>query len=575
MAIQFDFDSIKQRLQNSLRAKTSWANILFYSTNMRLIDIVAEEIAYDMQYDEMLTREAKWNISRQISSIMAETKFFSYFPHRKIGAIGTIKVSTVKTFDYSYGINVDFPKYTIVSAGDIFLTTSESVSLLTNEQYKLISVVQGTPKIYSFTAQGSQFETFSIDNDSLDNNTYDVYVNNELYTGLDSIREATDGTQKVYTLSNNNDFSGVKLQFGDGYFGRNLVVGDSIVFKCIETLASSGNITSAGLVNTFVSKVYDTNRNSITVYCTNTEPIIGGLEYEDIETIRENAPKSYKSGDTAITKDDYRAIMDDFSFIKKVNVWGEAEVNEDLGNIPGTYINQEENVVHVSLVSTNDIAITPTQELIIRESINEKKSPTDIISFENPNFIYINFIVYAYVTNKNYTLSYVSSNIDTALSVGYSVAYLDFKTSIYQSDYISKVSSASGVGYHETSFNLFKYEYFISAYSAPININMSNIKPNSIKLYKKNDADATDVYALFGHDNGVGVLVGESGYDLSVSSIDYNTGIGNLIIIAGMTGLYMNLSIKVVFSTTNANIVPTKRNQFISYGSSSITVDYV
>ena len=80
----FDFDSVKKRLQDRLKAKTSWANILFFSTNERIIDIVAEEIAYSMQYDEMLTRESKWNLAQQITSIMSENQFFNYFLIEKL-----------------------------------------------------------------------------------------------------------------------------------------------------------------------------------------------------------------------------------------------------------------------------------------------------------------------------------------------------------------------------------------------------------------------------------------------------------------------------------------------------------
>ena len=83
MSVMFDFDSVKKRLQDRLKAKTSWANILFFSTNQRIIDIVAEEIAYSMQYDEMLTRESKWNIAQQITSIMSENQFFNYVVYNR------------------------------------------------------------------------------------------------------------------------------------------------------------------------------------------------------------------------------------------------------------------------------------------------------------------------------------------------------------------------------------------------------------------------------------------------------------------------------------------------------------
>ena len=50
----FDFDSIYTRLENDLRSKASWADILFYSTNRRLLEVVAEGISQLASYYQLL-----------------------------------------------------------------------------------------------------------------------------------------------------------------------------------------------------------------------------------------------------------------------------------------------------------------------------------------------------------------------------------------------------------------------------------------------------------------------------------------------------------------------------------------
>jgi len=149
-------------------------------------------------------------------------------------------------------------------------------------------------------------------------------------------------------------------------------------------MGSNGNVHSQNSITTVSSIIYDEENLEVDLYCTNDNEISNGLDYEDIEKIKVNAPKSYKAGNTAITTDDYKAIMSKFSFVKKVNVWGESEVNEDLHNPPGTLIPQEENVVHVCLISTETSGVSSEQELQIREEILTKKSPTDIVVFEQP-----------------------------------------------------------------------------------------------------------------------------------------------------------------------------------------------
>lgn len=571
--IQFDAVSVAERIKDKLRAKSSWQDILFFSTNQRIIDAVAEEIADDMQYDEKLTTECKWNLAKQTTSILAENKFFNYFPYRKNGASGVLKVSTSPTYNTSYSLPIAINKYDVFASDTLNFCALINQTLLASDMYKNIEIVQGTPKEETFTALGNSFETFTVNNSSIENNYYDVYVNNEIYTKVDSIREADSATSKVYVLENLNDFSGVTIQFGDDYFGRKLVLGDTVVFKYIETAGDQGNVGSAGIIVNTVSTFYDSTGKAVQLYCTNDSAINGGTTYEDIENIREKAPKKYKSGDTAITSDDYKSIIEAFPFVKKVNVWGEEEVNEDAGNEPGTFIAAEENVVHVAIVSNLDSSITAYQESLIREGINNKKGPTDIIQFDETNFIYIAFNIAAFITDKNYTISYVTEQIATQLSTKYSISALSFKHPIYLSDYIATINNADGVGYHNTTFQLYTFDSFTSSYVCNIDIAMTNIKPNSVKLYIK-DVTQTGLYVLFAQDDGAGNLVANGTLTLSGSTINYTNGIATVIITDGLTAAYPNYSIKTVFSVTDSSILPTARNQIISLGDGTTTVTY-
>ncbi|MFA5759731.1 MAG: hypothetical protein WC942_10305 [Clostridia bacterium] len=569
--IQFDAESIKARLIERLKAKESWANILFYSTNQRLIDIFAEELAYNMLYDELLTREIKWSFARQISSLMAETKFFNYYPHRKIAASGLLRISSSKTFDQSYGYNIPIPSFTTFSSGNIDFCTIDTTTLLNSENYKDITIIQGTPKSETFIASGDLYESFTILNDSIAENIIEVYVNSELWEKIDSIREAEEVTSKVYVVDNLNDFSGIDISFGNDYFGKKLSLGDTVHIKYVETLGLNGNIGSSNIITTVKSTLYDTEGEEVDMYCNNIDSIIGGDNIEDIESIRANAPKAYQSNDRAITKEDYKYLLESFFYIKKATVWGEVETNEDLGNLPGTYLPVEENVVHVSCITTSDSQISSTQESDIRDEINEKKAPTDIVVFEPVNFIYLVFNIDLYVSDKKYTLANVVESVRSTLADDYSIDKLDFKQPIRHSDYISKVDMVNGVDYHDTVISYYKYETFNTAYEADIIIEMANIKPSSVKISASFD---NGDYFPIAFDDGFGLLVGESGYTVTASTINYSTGLGVLLVTDGLTEVFSNYIIKVEFEVNSTNILPTKRYQMISYGDSNITAQY-
>lgn len=573
--VQFDFDSIKNRLIERLRTKESWKNILFFSTNSRIIDVFAEELEYCMQMNEIYSTECKWTLAKQRSSIMSEVQFFNYYPYRKIGATGFVRVSTSSTFNSSYPRMIPILKYSEFSTSSgITVLCSETTNIPAGVNYVDIPVVQGTYKSQTFLATGIENESFKIINPSVENFVFDVYVNNELYTVISFIRESSSGLDKVCTVTNINDFSGIIITFGDGYFGRKLNNGDIVEIKYIETNGLSGNIDSSNIVTNVVSTIYDSTGIEVELFCTNTSSISGGRNYEDIEDIRVKAPKSYQAGNRAISKNDYESIVDSFSFIKKSTCWGETETNLDKGNLPGTYIPTEENVVHISAVSTTDQTVSTEQQVQIRDVLNEIKSPIDIVVFENVNFIKIKFIVEAFVKDKKYSLSNVTSLIHNTLSNTYSIEKMNFKQQIRYSDYVSLIDGIEGVDYHNTTIQYYKEELFSSAYNADLKPEISNIKPTTVFVYVKNSKATNAAWIKIAHDDGYSNLVGETGYTVSASSINYSLGIGSLVVTSGLTEDFTNYLIRIYFETTIQNIVPTKRYQIVSFGEADIDTQY-
>lgn len=573
--VSFDYDSIRNRLIERLRAKESWKDILFYSTNARLIDIFAEELAYNMQMNEIYTTECKWSLAQQISSILTEVQFFNYTPHRKTGAVGSVIISSSKSFNAAHPKSIEIPKYTTFATESDISVCSTSTANLTPSLYTLeIPVVQGESKETTFIASGEENEEFLVSNAHIENSVYDVLVNNVEWNRVDSLRESSSSDSLTYKLSNLTDFSGVTLSFGDGFFSKKLSEGDVVTFKFIETLGHKGNIDSAGVVSVVKSTVYDVSSNEVDIYCKNNNAISGGSDYENIESIRSKAPKTYQAGSRVISKQDYISIIESFPFVKKANCWGESEINEDLGNLPGTFIPTEENVVRVSAINISDKTVTPEQQLLIRDELNEKKSLSDIVVFEEASFIKLKFIVNAFVSDKKYSLSLVASNIVNTLMDQYSVDRLEFKKPIRFSDYTSLIDGVEGVEYHDTTIQYYKDQLFNIAYSADLTPEVYNIKPHSFKVYVKNSLVEGSAFIQIAHDDGAGVLAAESGYTLSASSINYNTGVGSIIVETGLTENFANYIIRVYFETTVQNIIPTKRYQILSYGESVIDVEY-
>jgi hypothetical protein len=373
--ITFDYDSILQRLITNLSNKLSGADILFFSTNQRILEAVAEELAEEMKYNEYLTREAKWNYARNVSSLLAQSEFFNYVPHRKIGSSGNIRVSASSTFTGDHPLTIDIPKYTEFTNGTTSFVSSRARILSPGQNYIDVAVIQGVPKVQTFEITSAQFPTgteyaeLTISNASIEDSLFDIKVNGLTWTGIEHIRLTETGSSQNYVIKNVQDFSGIIIQFGNDVFGKKLEIGDIVTFNYVETKGENGNILRTNAITQILGNFIDSSSQVIPLYCTNLEVLTGGSTYETIEEIRVNAPRSYQTGDRAMTRPDYETIILRSGIADRVIVWGETEINQDRGNPPGTYLPLEENLVYISGFNIDPISLagsilTESQKLL-------------------------------------------------------------------------------------------------------------------------------------------------------------------------------------------------------------------
>lgn len=584
--VQFDQESIRLRLINKTKDYFGDVNLVLFGTNQRIFDLVAEELASAMQYDEYLTREAKWKMAKNYSSILSQSDFYNYKPHRKKGSFGKVRISTSDSFNGAYPYNIPIPKFTIVNNGSVNFATVRERILTNNVNYLDVEVKQGTPVEFTYEITSAQFSSGTdyakilIDSPDIENDNYDVYVNGVLWEEIDHIRLSNSGDQQVYVLNSTNDFSGVEIRFGNNVFGKRVEVGDVVTFKGLETQGTDGNVLSLNSVTTIEGDFRDSNNSSVPLYCTNTEELIGGDSVEDIEIIRVNAPKTYQTGDRAIARADYQALILKGGYADKISVWGEEEVNQDRGNPPGTYLAKEENLVYVAGFDIDEatglgISLTNAQQATIRSELNPKKSPTDIIQFIDTQFVYIVFHILAFVSDKRYTEEIVRENLSNGLRTTYSLENGSYKKNLYFSNYQNVIDNIEGIDHHETTISYQQRFKLASAYVYDMQLNINNISPGSLKLYY---SDSGGDWVHFASDDAGGNIIGElvdptdveqGYYQLPGAEINYADGYsGEITITYGLTSNYSFYEIRSDFEVSDSeegNVLLTKRQQIFAY----------
>jgi hypothetical protein len=599
------------------------------------MESVAKEVDELARYDEYLTQETKWELARNRSSLITEAVIRGYSPHRKVGATGTIWVSSKEYafadywksyIEYSTGDYVrtedqtiykalqdnqdvqppnatyweqvsavhryviGIPKYTVFQTeNEIAFTSVASTELLTSENYAEVDVVQGEPKTYRITAEGDLYEKITINNDSLDDTYYEVFVNGDKYTEVNDIRTA-DATDKVFQIKNKLDFSGVILIFGNDITGRKLVNGDEITFKCIETIGQLGEVLSQGDINNVVSTLYDSTGAAIDTYCYNEYPISGGKDYESKESIRANAPLAFQAGDRVVSNSDYEVyIQDNFDFVQNVVVWGAYEQNVDEGNDPWTWIDTNENLVYVSAFTTGETPtqLSESQKVDIVEAITDRKPPLDIMIFKDTVFVYTKINVKAYIENEGYLLPESKTRIENALWDEYNITNYDFEQDIYETEYKAFVQGIDGVHHHYTYFEFYNLDEFDQgdasqdiSYTSSTTAIMTPIEEQTIKVYIKDTSSDLSDWILIGtddgdqNDDGEGTFTGESGYDLTGSSVNYAEGAIDIVESSGITGDYTKWSIKIYYQTSERNLMLQGRNHIFYLKETDVEVEY-
>ena len=568
MAImKFDYDSVLARLKARVLSKLDGENLLLFSTNSAFLEAAAEEFADADMYDEFLTREAVWETAQGYNSIMKQVSFYDYKPHRKVGSTGYIRVSTSKTFDGSWGTNITIPKFTQMSGGGLTFLSKESTYLAANADYVDIPVIQGektekTVEITSTAYPELRYAAIVIKDPDIENSLYSVKVNGVLWTEVNSIRLATSNEDLYYTLQTLSDFSGVEITFGNGVFGKKLEYGDIVTFEYLQTKGEDGNVLSGGIITSVDTALKDESGTDVELFCTNLDALVGGSDYESVESIRSTAPLSFQTGNRAISSSDYATLIKQTNLVDKVQVWGEKEINEDAGNKPGTYVEASENLIYITGITVDPetgigLPLSESSKSLIREALNDKKGTTDILQFVDTQVVYVTFESEVYISNTKYSSEQVIGNVHNALAYEYSLSEEDYKKNLYFSDYYKTIDAAEGVDHHRTTLSFSEFFKFSSAYLVSMNINLANIMLVTVKLYIR-DTAADGEWSQLGHDNGSGILIGDQidpddpsrgSYDLNSATISYLDGaIGDVIITYGLDQPFSNYEIRVDFA---------------------------
>lgn len=194
-----------------------------------------------------------------------------------------------------------------------------------------------------------------------------VFVNGEEWQNVRSLAWASslgDRIGKAFKVEIEADDTAY-IVFGDGIFGDVPEAGAVITAEYWVGGGREGNV-GKNMLTRLVSDV--PNIKSVT----NIEPAVGGSERESEEELRRNIPSQVVTRGRAVTREDYKRLLEAFAEVEKVNVrhrdnnvvevyvypTGGAELTEELADKLGAYLDDIRMI-------TEDVRILPAEKVLV------------------------------------------------------------------------------------------------------------------------------------------------------------------------------------------------------------------
>jgi hypothetical protein len=549
----YDFDDAVDQLIARLQASDATKDTYRSSTGEMLVELYAYVANLVLYYIERRAEETYLATAKNKSSVINIVRALNYTPKRKVSATGYLTFSINTPIAYSIFI----PKYTeCQTASGIKYVTSEDTVLLAGQSSVTVAAIQGEKILIEQTADGVASQEFKISSDSVENTNLRFLVDGVEWTLVTSFINSI-ATSLHYMLRTELDDT-VTVLVGDGVNGAIPASGSTINTIYVKSDGANGNAYSAGVITTVNSVLYDITGTIQTLTVTNADTFLGGDGAEDIEEIRYEAPRVFKTGDRLVTKDDYIAVLENYAGVANANAWGE---NEETAPDYTMF-----NTVRLVVLLENWAIPGTSFKSTLSTYLYTKSMMTVKYEFITPEIIYVipTLIVKC---DKGVSLADTQDSIEEVIS---DLFVLGTTTRLGVSkrigDVIAAVEGVSGVSYSHVTLDIYKALDTGSTYDYYDTLEAVDITPGSVRLY-----DGTTLMAT---DDGSNGWISEAGYTVT-GSVDYATGVVAVDITGSIAG-----TVSVKYTQDNAaadegDIVVTKK-QICALQSTLITsIGYV
>jgi hypothetical protein len=298
-----DFDSLRARLINLVHgAFPEWTDFNVANFGNILLELFAFVGDVLLYYQDNQAREAFIGTAQLRRSMLALSKLLGYTPSG----------NTAATVDLTFTLAEPPAAPVTIQARDAFLTLEVTDPVRFEAVGEVVIPAGATPPSVIFTVEHSRLEQDIYASDDTPNQEFqllrtpfladsaDVSASDGAYTRVDDFLDST-ATDKHYTvIVDENDRATVR--FGNGVNG-------SIPTGTISAYYKTGGGTEGNVLPGTIRRVERSYTDSFgavqTVTVTNEEAATGGSDREKVEAIRVLAPRSVRTLNRTVSREDY------------------------------------------------------------------------------------------------------------------------------------------------------------------------------------------------------------------------------------------------------------------------------
>ena len=290
--------------------------------------------------------------------------------------------------------NIVIPEGSKFTIGDLNFFNSNTILFPRNtNRLENIQLVQGELKVAEFTSAGESGEKiYFCDDFKCNQNMVHVYVEGEEWDVTDTflpyvvIEETEAGKADVVILRTDPD-GRTYIKFGNNTNGKIASAGSKIRIEYVSNEGAEGNFNTKELdINLSTPLFYDVNGTRVQLFVDiiPTTPASGGYNTQSLDVLRQSSPYVFASGDRAVRRNDYKAMLLNKCGYLTCNVWGEYEEAE----LQGGYDKIMMNMVYYT-------GIKSIQKYDLQPIANPSLSLAQINSDPNVKFFPVNSNIYS------------------------------------------------------------------------------------------------------------------------------------------------------------------------------------